>query len=141
MSRGGRQDGLSHVEVLLATLLLAASLVPALDALHAGIQAPAVHEGVAVQHHRLLSKLEEVLTAPLLSLESAAAAAGGPTVPTSFSDPVMTPNRRLVYLARYDADGADGDANPFTGGDAGLLWIRVVVEGTPHVIETLSGAD
>ena len=49
-----------------------------------------------------------------------------------------TTERRLVFIARYDADNADGDGNRFTGGDAGLLWMRVSIEGQPaDAVETL----
>jgi hypothetical protein len=33
-------------------------------------------------------------------------------------------------------DPADND--PFTGTDAGLLWIRIELEGTGYAIETLT---
>ena len=42
-----------------------------------------------------------------------------------------------MFLARYDGDDADSDGDPFTGGDEGLLWVKVEIEGTAHVIETL----
>lgn len=135
------QAGISYLEVLIATVLLVVSLLPALEALRTGVEGAAVHESLAVRRHALLSKLEEVLAQPIPALEAAAAAAGGPGSPTSYSDPPGTDDRRLVYLARYDADDADGDADPFTGGDAGLLWVRVAIEKSPHAIETLTSAD
>ena len=58
-------------------------------------------------------------------------------IPEPFSDAVGTESRRLVFLARYDGDDADGDNDPFTGTDAGLLWLRVTIENGPRALETV----
>jgi len=131
--RARGQGGFSYVEVLVAVALLALCLVPALDALQTGVLGAATHNTQAVDHYAVAGRLEEVLAEPFSSLDAAAVAAGGPTVPTSYSAAPL-----LVYLARYDADDADGDGNPFTGGDDGLLWVRVAVEGGGASLETLT---
>lgn len=136
-----RSSGLSYVEVLVATAILAASLVPALDALKAGLDGTRIHEELAAQHHRMFSKLEEVLAEPFFTLSTVAATSPGPTTPTPYSDPLGADPRRLVYVFRYDGDDADGDGDPFTGVDAGLVWVRVAMQGTPHAVETLTSAD
>ena len=66
-------------------------------------------------------------------------AINNPTVAsTVYSDAAGATNRRLVYLSRYDADNADGDNDFFTGMDAGLVWVRVELEGTTQAIEGLT---
>lgn len=134
--RRRRQEGLSYLEVLVATVLVALSLVPALEALQIGILGGGIHESRVSLHYHLASKLEEVLAEPFANLAAEALAAGGN--PTSYSDAPGVPNRRLVFLAGYDGDDDDGDGDPFTGADSGLLWLRVEIEATSHALETLA---
>jgi hypothetical protein len=124
------------VEVLVATVIVAVSLVPALEALQIGILGADVHESRVTLHYHLAGKLEEVLARPFADLAVEAVAAAGS--PTAYSDAAGAPDRRLVYLAGYDGDDADGDGDPFTGADPGLLWVRVEIESTPYVLETLT---
>ena len=132
-----RESGFSYIEVLVATVILAIALVPAMAALQTGLAGAAVHESHVVQHYRMLGKLEEVLAEPFGTLDTEALAVGSPSVATSYSDILGSENRRVVFLARYDGDDADSDGDPFTGGDEGLLWVKVEIEGTAHVTETL----
>ena len=79
---------------------------------------------------------------PFGQLNSAAVAAGSPTTPTTtYSDLFTYPNgrqiNRNVFIARYDADNADADNDPFTGTDDGLLCVRVAIAGTGMGIESL----
>lgn len=127
------QSGLSYIEVLIATILVAVSLVPAVEALRGGIFGAGLHQAAAVDHYRLKAKMEEVLAEPYASLDAAAVAAGSETTPTSYSDPVGPSPRRLVYLARYDP-GVPG----FTATDTGLLWVRVDFDSRPGELETLT---
>ena len=133
--------GFSYVEVLVAVSLIVIALVPALDALIPGMAGSGVHENVAEDHYQLVGKLEQVLTEPFGQLNSAANAAGGPTTPTSYSDLFNYADGRQiarnVFIARYDADNADGDDDPFTDTDDGLLWVQVVIPGTGMRIESL----
>lgn len=131
------QNGWSYVEVLVATVLLALALSPALEALQTSLLGAAIHEEHAVHQQRLATRVEQLLAEPFVDLDEAATAAGSEAVPTSYSDSVGTKGRRLVYLSRYDGDNADGDGKPFTGTDAGLLWIKVEVENTVLSLETL----
>jgi hypothetical protein len=118
--------------------LIAILLVPAIDAMHSGIQGGHLHAEQAVQHGRLTGRLERVLAESFHELATQADAAGGPGVPvTAYSDAAGTAHRVVVYLARYDGDDADADADPFTGTDEDLLWVRVALEDTPDAIETL----
>jgi len=146
-----RQSGLTYVEVLVAAVLLAIVLVPALQALHTGMLGAEVHSSTVDQHYAVLSRMEEVLAEPYSMLTAAAGAAGDEQTPTTYSDAAGPVDRRLVYLALYDADDADGDGNVFTVPDpnldgdfdpytgyAGLLWVRVEVEGSVTWLETLS---
>jgi len=126
---GRRRAGFSYVEVLLATALLALALVPALEALEIGVRGGGVHEAEAARHYRALGALEEVLAQPFSDLVAEAIAAGGAA--SAYSDPPGTPDRRLVTLSGYDADGDSVD-------DPGLLRVRVEIEATAHVLETLT---
>jgi type II secretory pathway pseudopilin PulG len=125
--------GFSYVEVLVAVGLLALCVVPTMEALQTGVLGAAVHQSETADHYAVAGRLEEVLAEPFASLDAAATAAGGPTNPSSYSASPL-----LVYLARYDGDNADGDGNPFTGGDDGLLWVRVAVENGGAALETLT---
>lgn len=134
------QRGLTLVEVLVTIVLLSVVLVPAIRALQTGILGSEVHGNVSASHIRLTSLLEELLAEPFADLSEAAIAAGAATNPSSYSEPVGPPDRLLVYLSLYDGDNADGDNDPFTGGEPDLIWIRVDVAGTVHTLETLRAA-
>ncbi len=136
-ARARRQAGISYVEVLVATAVLALALVPALEGLEVAIRGGEVHESRVTLHHHLVAKLEEVLARPFADLEAEANGSGG--APSADSDPGGAPDRRLVYLLPYDGDDADADGDPFTGGDPELVWVRVEVEATPYALETLAG--
>jgi len=132
-----RQSGLTLVEVLVAVTLLTVLLVPAMRALHTGTIGARIHGELAADQFRLTSRMEELLAEPFDDLEAAAIAAGAPTVATSYSDGAGPPGRLLVYLSLYDGDNADADDDPFTGADAGLLWIQVQAENTVHGLQTV----
>ena len=127
------QSGLSYIEVLIATILIAVSLVPAVEALRTGISGSGIHQDAAADHYRLKAKMEEVLAEPYALLDFAAVAAGDEKTPTSYSDPSGTSKRRLVYLSRYDAS-----IPAFTTSDTGLLWVRVDFESRTGELETLT---
>ena len=151
-SRTGQcQSGLTYIEVLIAIVLIAVALVPALEALHTGMLGTEIYQATSAEHYAATAKMEELLAEQHGALLSAAAAAGDSLTPSSYSDAPATPNRRLVFLGLYDADNADGDNNlftvldpnldgdndPFTG-FAGLVWLRVEVEGSITAFESLS---
>jgi hypothetical protein len=132
--------GLTYVEVLIAMALITITLVPAIDALKPATLGMSIHEEHTVRHYELTAILEEVLANPFSELDAEAVAINDPTVASiNYSDPVAQANRRLVYLSRYDADNADGNGDFFDAGmDAGLLWVRVEIEGTDQAIESLT---
>ena len=136
-----RMAGITYVEVLVAVSLIVITLVPALDALIPGMAGTGIHETLAEDHYQLTGKLEQVLTEPFGRLNSAAKAAGSPATPTSYSDVFTYADGRQitrnVFIARYDADNADGDNDPFTGTDDGLLWVQVAIAGSGLSIESL----
>ena len=136
-----RMTGFSYVEVLIAVVLIVVALVPALDALIPGMAGSGIHESIAEDHYQLTGKLDQTLTEPYGQLNSAAKAVGSPTTPTTYSDMVTYANGRQitrnVFIARYDADNADGDDDPFTGTDDGLLWVQVTIAGSGMHIESL----
>ena len=133
------QSGFSYLEVLVATILIAIMLVPALDAMQSGIQGSSIHAELARNQYRMISSMEQTLALPFSELLEQADLVADSTVliPPPFSDPAGTESRRLVFLARYDGDNADTDDDPFTGTDAGLLWLRVTIEDSPHALETV----
>ena len=134
-----RQAGFSYMELLVATLLIAIMLVPALDAMQSGIQGSGIHTQLAQNQYRMISKMEQTLALPFAELLQQAdlVADSKILIPPPFSDAAGTESRRLVFLARYDGDDADGDKDPFTGTDAGLLWVRVTIEDSPRALETV----
>jgi hypothetical protein len=132
--------GLTYMEVLIASALIAATLLPAINALRPGVQGMGLHDELTQRHYALTARLEEVLARPFAELDTEAQTIDDPTVPiTRYSDPTGQADRRLVYLSRYDADNADGNDDFFDAGvDEGLLWVRVEIEGTGRAIESLT---
>jgi type II secretory pathway pseudopilin PulG len=129
--------GFSYVEILVAMVLIAVSLIPAMNALRIGVSSGTVQETRAVSHYELVGRLEQVLAQPFASLDAEATVVGDPKVPTGYSDAPGANNRLLVFLSAYDVDDADSDGDPFTGTDPGVLWVRVEVERTVQGFETL----
>lgn len=127
------------MELLIATLLITIMLVPALEAMQSGIQGSGIHTQLAQNQYRMISKMEQTLALPFSELLEQADLVADPTVliPAPYSDASGTEFRRLVFLARYDGDNADGNNNPFNGTDAGLLWLRVTIENSPRALETV----
>lgn len=128
--------GHAYLEALVAVVLVATALIPALDALQSGLLAGRLQELMTRQYHERSSRMEEVLAKAVPALAAEAAASAG--APSVWSDPPGTPDRLLVYVSLYDADDADGDGNRFTGGESDLVWVRVETEATPHVLESLA---
>jgi len=135
------QRGFHYVEAVIATLLLTIAVAPALDALRSGLSGATLPAARLAEQYWLSAKMEGVLNQSMGALDNAATAAGSRTTPTTYSDASGTANRRLVYLARYDGDNADGDNNGFTGADAGLIWVRVELENGGLALESLTSAD
>lgn len=129
-----QQSGLSYVEVLVALILIGATVVPATDALRNAMQTADADSVATINHYRLLSKMEEVVAVPFSTLSAQAA---GVATATVYSDASGTSDRRVVFVSTYDADNADTDNNPFTGTEADLLWVRVEIEGSVAAVETL----
>jgi len=130
--------GFSYVEVLLSALLLAALLVPALQALQSGI-AGSRDSSVAPRQLTLRAKLEEVLARPFAKLYAETYLAGGNTtssVSATYSDAVGQADRRVVVLYRYNAS-----TNALSGNDTGLLFVSVYYEadGSAGALATLTG--
>jgi hypothetical protein len=127
--------------VLIATALIAISLVPVLEALSAGGNGHELQAEHANDHYYLTSKLEEVLAEPFNHLDTSAITAASAEIPTPYSDSVTLADgsvlTRQVYLSRYDGDNADGNNNFFNGTDEGLLWIRVEIEESGLGLERL----
>lgn len=130
--------GFSYVEVMVATVVLAVALVPAIEALSTAPQSAEVHRQHLRQHYRLVDTMETLLSESFSALEAEASTPGSPTASAVYSDVVSTPARRLVYISAYDGDNADSDDDPFTGTDDRLLWIRVEIENSALALEALA---
>lgn len=128
----GRQRGLSYVEVLIAVVIVAVCLVPALDALRDGISAAGTQRSHTINQQRLKTRMEQVLANRFTALDAAAMAAGNNPSATvaAYSDAAGAAERLLVTLYRYDGSAA-------TGADTGLLWIKVAIEGSSLSLDTL----
>ena len=132
-----RQEGFSYVEVLVAVVLIAVCLVPAIQALQTGILGASVQEERVADHYALQAKMEEVLADSFGALDTAGLAAGNPAAPPNPTPPYSA-SPLLVYIARFDADDADGDGLAHTGAEDDILWVRVESEDTGRFLETLT---
>ncbi len=133
MSTGG-QRGFSYVEVMVATVILAVALLPALNALTAAIAGTTVHRDQLLVQQQLNQKMEEVLAKPfgmLYAMTYGPAGNAPSTVRAELSDPAGA-GRRIVNL--YRVDGATA-----SNVDTGLLRIRVAFEDGGDALETLKG--
>ncbi|MEQ8659392.1 MAG: hypothetical protein RLW62_01105, partial [Gammaproteobacteria bacterium] len=118
-----------YVEVLIATALLAVILAPAMDALRSGIRAGSVQAAEGALRLRVASCLEEALArAPTVLAAAAASAALGDALAAEIPG---TPACQLTVTG-WDGDDADGDGNPLTGIDAGLVHIEARVAGARY---------
>ena len=146
-----RQSGLTYIEVMIATALVAIALLPAMDGLYTSMRGSDVVESSSNEHYAALALMEDVLAEPFSMLTAAAAGAGDGVTPSSYSDGSGAPARRLVFIALYDADNSDGDGDVFTvldhnadkdndpyTGYEGLLWVRVEIEGSVTSLESLT---
>lgn len=118
-------SGYAYVEILLAVSLLAICLAPMLESLAAGLGQQRLQAEYETAIYSAQSRMQTLRTDSFASLRTEALNVGDPTVPTTYSDAATVSPQLLVYLSLYDHDNADGDNDPFTGGDTGLLWMRV----------------
>jgi hypothetical protein len=133
----GAQAGFSYAEVLMSVLLLAILLVPALQALSAGIAGSG--SNLANRQLALRAKMEEVLSNPFGELYAETYLVGGNTVSSissALSDASGAANRRVVLLYRFDAL-----SNALSSSDTGLLYVGVYyeAEGSVNALSTLAG--
>ena len=129
MKRTKRCDcGYAYIEILIAVILLSVCLAPMIEALATGVTHETTEEDYAQAVLAAQSRLASVLAENYNALDTEAQALSDATAESSYSDPMGAPARLQVFLARYVRDNADGDGNELTGGDAGLLWLRVRTE-------------
>jgi hypothetical protein len=137
--RAVTQRGFYYVGALLAVMLMAILLVPALQALHGAILGNAVSGKLGARQLSLRGKMEEVLSQPFGALYADTYLGGGNTstsVSARFSDASGANQRRLVVLYRFDQVG-----DALTAGDSGLLYVSVYfeAEGGAGALTTLAG--
>jgi len=131
-----RQSGLSYIEVLVATLLIAVALVPMMEALGPGLQGSEIHRDRAEVHFVLTGKLEQVLAESFEDLDAEATVAGNYNIATAYSDLAASVPHE-VFIWRYDVDNADNDDDEFTGGEDDILWVRVATADSSADLQTL----
>ncbi len=132
--------GYAYVEVLIAVVLVATCLAPMVETIAQAVRIQTQQADQRDALHSTTSLMEQTLSTRYQALDLEAVAVNDATVATAYSDPTGTDNQRLVYLARYDIDNADSDNDPLTGGDAGLLWIRVTSADGRYDLQNLLAA-
>lgn len=132
-----RERGLSYVEVLIAVVIVALCLVPALDALRDGVRTAAAQGSQAVNQQRLKTRMEEVLANRYVTLYNAVynpVMAVCNNIPSAtvaaYSDAAGTADRLLVTVYCYDG------SSPSVS-DTGLLRVKVAIEGSNLSLDTL----
>jgi type II secretory pathway pseudopilin PulG len=113
-----RAEGFSYIEVLLAMILLAVCLVPAMDAVRNASAAPQVSLNGAAALACLKARMEEVAAEPYQNLLESYLSAR-PSY--SLAKDVPCPFQRDVFISPYDPDGSP----PFRSADTGLLYVSV----------------
>jgi len=140
------QSGFSYIEVIIAVFILAVAIVPAMEALQSGVQGAGIHQSLTQQHYAVNKRMEETMAESYGELLSAAEVAGNASTPTSLSDAAGPVDRVVVYAALYDADvdpftlvdpDNDGDGDIYTGDTSNLLWLKVEIENSAVVVESL----
>ena len=100
MSNHKQQQGFSYVEVLIASVLIAVALVPAMNALQTGMLSASVHQTLTSQYYLQVRKMEELQAEPFILLLAAAK-----TAANSKQQPVIPmPQARLIaawFISRY----------------------------------------
>ncbi len=141
-----RAQGFSFIEVLVAIVLMAITIIPAMEAIQTGLKGNELHVSVTSQYYALQSRMENMLAEDYDDLLTGAQTAGSNSVATSFSDASGSTDRIIVYLALYDADAdpfviadpnTDGDSDVYTGDTSDMMWINVVLENSAYAFETL----
>lgn len=130
--RTTRANGLAYLEVMVALVLVAMALVPALNALQIDTRGAPALVSIAARDALLRAKMEEVLAKPFDTINAETFLAGGNTttsVSTALSD-AAGPDRRIVIL--YRTDGTAVSAS-----DTGLVRVRVAYEAGGTALETL----
>lgn len=128
------ESGMSYMELLIAAAIIAISVIPISEALQTSMKVAQDDIDASNAHYRLVGRLETVLAEPFAVLSTQAV---GPTTASSYSDPVATPGRLLVFITEYDADDADLDGDVFTGGESELLWVQVTTEAGDQSLASL----
>ncbi len=135
---GRRTSGYSYVEVMVAAVLLSVSLVPATEALRVIMGASTDNRQQLTLQYAALARMESTLAQPFAALEQEASSTGG-TTSSSYSDPVGTPNRIVVFVAPHDIDNVPPDNDPLTDTDPGVVRVRVLVSDTTIHFEQVVG--
>ena len=131
------QSGVSYIEVLVTTFMIAVLLVPAMESLIPGMQASDVHQQQTQSHYVLSGRLEQLLSEPYANLKAEADRIGSPSIPSVYSSPIDDQIEYSVFLANYDIDNLDADGDIFTGVEEDVLWIKIENSDQSIVYQTL----
>jgi Tfp pilus assembly protein PilV len=118
-----RASGFSYVEVMLALVLLAVCLVPAMNAVRDATIAPKIALQGAQALACLRMRMETVAAEPYQLLLNAAGAPAAPSVYSLAAD--LNCPARDVMISRYDPDTSPY----FMSADTGLLYLAVSTRG------------
>lgn len=142
-----REGGFSYIEALVALVILAVALIPAMEALTGGVQGVRLNvaQGTTAGTERNVSD-EEALRNKMEGLLARthdrnsgglANSPSGTSTAHGYSDAAGTDPRCLVYTSWYKPEATQA-ADRFVSTDTGLLWIKVVVEGKATHLETVA---
>lgn len=117
---------------MVALVLIAMALVPALNALQVDTRGSQALVNIAARDALLRAKMEEVLAKPFDTVNAETFLSGGNTttsVSAALSD-AAGPDRRIVILYRTDGSAVSSS-------DTGLVRVRVAWEAGGTALETL----
>lgn len=130
------QTGFTLIEVLIAALIVAAFLVPAVQALATINLVGSDSQANAHRNKALESRINVIRALPFDSLS---AVAGNASTPGPLSDPPAAKPRILVYVSKFDGDATGQPVTFFdiNNVDSNLLWLKVAYADTGHSMATL----
>ncbi len=127
--------GFSYIEVVLAVLLLAVCLVPAMDAVRDSFAAPQIAQSVAAAQQCVKNHMEKVIAEPYQNLLNEAPASVVAQNSALYSLPAdANCPARTVVIMHYDPT-VSVPATHFVTADVGLLFVSV---GAPAPAPTFS---
>lgn len=144
-----RFRGYTYIEAVVALLVLAVALIPAMDALQVGtiglrtnvVQGDAGTDRDVSDEEALRNKMESLLALnhKTGSGELAESPSGRSSAHSGLSDAGGANPRCLVYTSWYKPEAnAEADRYVSSSADTRLLWVKVQIEGKDTSLETVA---